>query len=86
MIKTDGYYNKVDGNLRQTAQITVSHYGDFWYSEHFYQMDARGFWENRMEPLQIRVKDWSRAVEMLSATISRGGYHHSSEIKSSGVI
>ena len=88
MIKTDGYYNKIDGKYRQTAQITISHFGDFWYSEHFYQMDARGFWEKRdgVEALQIRVKDWSRAVQMLTEAVARGGYHHSSEIKSGGVL
>lgn len=88
MIRTDGYYNKVDGDYRQTAEITMNHFGDIWYTEHFYKKDARGFWAPREEvrPLELRVKEWSRAVELLTEAVARGGYHHSSEIKSGGVL
>jgi hypothetical protein len=88
MTRTDGYYNKIDGKYRQTAQITMSQFGDIWYAEHFYQMDARGFWERRdgVEALEIRTNSWARAVEMLTEAVARGGYHHSSEIKSGGVL
>jgi len=87
-VRTDGYYHKVDGEYRTSVEISMNHVGDIWYSEHFYKMGERGFWEYRVDcPNRAqRVKEWSRAVEMLTETVSRGGYTHSSEIKSGGVL